>query len=113
MLFRSHNEHKDVQLRGCWALSNLAVKDDNKKAIAVAGGIPVVLAAMKAHNEHKDVQEHGCWALGNIGWSDATLQKRIKDEGGVAVVQAAVAASGVSAQCQEIGQTLLAKLTQV
>jgi len=53
---RAYND-AGVQWKGCSALSNLAgINADNRKAIAVAGGIPVVLAAMKAHEEHKDVQ---------------------------------------------------------
>jgi len=62
---------------------------------------------------HAEVLEHGCCALGRIGWSDTTLQKRIKDEGGVAVVQATVAASGATTDCKEVGQTLLHKLAPV
>ena len=106
---KAHKGHADVQGSGCHALSNT----DNQIAIVAAGGIPVVLAAMKAHKGHADVQEQGCWALSHIGWSDATLQKCIKDEGGVDVVRAAVAASGATAKCKEEGQRLLGKLAQV
>ena len=94
-------------------LADLAFNADNETAIAAAGGIPVVLAAMKAHKGHADVQEQGCFALCNIGWSDPTLQKRIKDEGGVAVVQAVVAASGATANCKDQGQRLLTNVMQV
>ena len=42
-------------------------KDSNKEneiAIAGAGGIEVVLGAMKTHSGHPGVQGEGCWALG-------------------------------------------------
>ena len=110
---KAHKGDVDVQLYGCRALGNLAVNADNETAIAAAGGIPVVLAAMRAHVGNASVQEYGCWALSHIGWSDATVQKRIKDEGGVDVVKAAVAASGATAKCKQVGQKLLGKLALV
>jgi len=100
----------EVQEQGCSALKNLARNTGNRTAIAAAGGISVVLAAM---TKHAGVQEHGCAVLCNIGWSDTTLQKRIKDEGGVVVVQAAVAASGTTADCKEHGKKLLGHLARL
>ena len=107
----AHTGHADVKLQGCGVLTSLTCNADNQTAIAAARGISVVLAVMKWHMRITDVQEQDCGALGNIGWSDTTLQKRIKDKGGVVVVQAAVAASGATAQCREHGQKLLGKLT--
>ena len=51
--------------------------------------------------------------LVNIRWLDATLHRRIKEEGGVDVVQAAVAASKATEEYKEPGQELLGKLAQV
>ena len=80
--------------------------------IAGAGGIGVVLTAMTTHTRN-DLHEYGCEALGNLGQSDATLQKRIKDEGGVGVVEAAVGAVGATGDCKKYGQTLLDTLASV
>ena len=110
---KAHMGHKDLQAHGCKALVNLASNADNRTAIVAAGGIPVVLAVMTAHTGYARVQEYGCCALCFIGWSDTTLQKSIKDEGGVAVVQAAMAAFGATTNCKEQGQQLLHKLAQV
>ena len=90
-MYEVHLGHTDVQEYGCRALTNLAGIDDIKTAIAAAGGIPVVLAAMTAH-----LGQTYCIALCYIRWLDTTLQKRIKEEGGVAVVQATVATSGAT-----------------
>jgi len=109
----AHMGHECVQGQGCRALGTLAHNNDIEKAIAAEGGISVVLAAMVAHMGDTDVQERICWALGSIGWSDKTLQKKIKKVGGVVVVEAAIKASGANAGCKSIGQTLLDKLRQV
>jgi len=69
-----------------------------------------VLAAMKAHTGHPGVQESAIMALGNLGRSDTTVQKLIKDEGGVVMVQAAVATTGSTVDCKEKGLRLLSRL---
>jgi len=66
---------------------------------------------MMAHEGHTGVQHSGIMAMGNIVGSDTTLQKRIKVESGVMVVQAAVTVSGASAECKLNGQRLLSLLT--
>jgi len=109
----AHPNVAGLQLQCFAALSLLAEDDGNATAIAAAGGIPVVLSAMTAHAGDAEVQEQGCLALDNIGWSDTLMQRRIKDEGGAVVVQAAVAALGATALCKEIGQELLGKLSHI
>ena len=89
-----------------------AGNDDNQVQIVGAGGIQVVLTAMTAYAGN-DLHEYGCEALGNLGQSDSTLQKRIKDEGGVGVVEVAVGAVGATAGCKKYGQTLLDTLASV
>ena len=101
-----------MQSQGCRALADLATSDHNQIVIAVAGSIGVVLTAMTTHTGN-DLHEYGCEALGNLGQSDATLQKRIKDEGGVGVVEAAVGAVGATACCKMYGQTLVDTLASV
>jgi len=87
--------------------------DDTDTAIAAAGGILVVLSAMTAHTGDTAVREQDYMALDNIAWSDTLMQRRIKDEDGAVVVQAAVAASGATEVCKEIGQKLLGKLSRI
>ena len=109
----THVAHTDVQWHGCKLLRVLARKTANIGMIVGEGGIRVVLEAMRAHPEHAVLQQYGCGALGVLGWSDLTLQKRIKDEGGVGVVEAAVKASGATCVGVYLGQTLLNKLARV
>jgi len=109
----AHVAHADVQCQGCKLLRVLARKTANVGMIVGEGGIRVVLEAMRAHPEHAVLQQYACGALGVLGWSDLTLQKRIKDEGGVGVVEAAVKASGATSVGVYLGQTLLNKLARV
>jgi len=99
----------EVQWKGCRALYNLAVNDDKQKAIAVAGGIPVVLAAMKAHEGHKDVQEQGCGALVNLAFN-ADNKMAIAAAGGIPVVLAAMKAHKGHVDVQYHGCWALANL---
>ena len=108
----AHAGNADVQEMGCAVLANLADNDENQILIAGAGGIGVVLTAMTTHTGN-EFHEYGCEALGNLGQSDVTLQKRIKDEGGVGVVEVAVGAVGATAGCKKYGQTLLDTLASV
>ena len=62
----AHAGNAVVQAQGCGALRNLSVNDDNKMAIAGAGGIEVVVAAMTAHAGNAGVQKFGCGALANL-----------------------------------------------
>ena len=58
--------HKDVagvQQNGCVALWNLAANDDNRVAIAEAGGVRAVVEAMERHKDVAGVQQYGCGAL--------------------------------------------------
>lgn len=77
----AHAGDEYVQQAGCKALCKLAQDDNTKTAIVGAGGICVVLAAMKACSGHTGVQhnllEQGCMLLERIGRSDITLQKCI------------------------------------
>ena len=93
------------------ALANLAANNDaNKAAIAAAGGIEAIVAALEQHPADVAVQEQGCWALNSIGWSQRALQERIAQAGAAAAVQRAVAAPGATAETKKHGQELLGKL---
>jgi len=99
---RAEPASAEVQHDGCTELVILAAdNDDNKTAIAAAGGIPVVLAAMKAHTGHADVQRRGCGALGSLA-VNADNKTAIAAAGGIPVVLAAMKAhtGHADVQCQ-------------
>jgi len=116
----AHAQDIGVQHHGCKALSGLlAVTDDETMTkIEAARVIRVVLSAMKEHEGNTrgtpsmKVQQYGCMVLFNIGISDLTLLKRIKDEEGVGVVEAAIKAMDSSRTrfAKSLGQILLGEL---
>ena len=63
---RKHKEHAGLQENGCAALWSLAVNADNQVKVAQAGGIEMVISAMKKHEGHAGVQEKGCAALWSL-----------------------------------------------
>ena len=100
---RAEPASAEVQHDGCTELVILAAdNDDNKTAIAAAGGIPVVLAAMKAHTGHVDVKGKGCFALRNLA-VNADNQTAIAAAGGIPVVLAAMKAHKGHVDVQEHG----------
>ena len=81
-----------VQREGCTELATLARDDPGKRtAIVAEGGIPVVLAAMKAHAGDAEMLVQGCSALTNLA---ANVDNRIAiaAAGGIPVVLAAMTA---------------------
>jgi len=110
---QAHASQAEVQEQGCLAVSNLAANCDNKTAVANAGDIRVVIAAMQTHAGHTGIQEEGCGVLFNMGRSDTRLQKCIKEQGGVGVVEAAVVALESNAPCTVQARALLRKLATV
>ena len=57
-----------MQQQGCWALANLAFKNDTNQALILSeGGISAIVLAMKAHTGHLGVQERGGQALKFLG----------------------------------------------
>ena len=61
----------DVVQGSLWALRNIARNLDNIVAIAGAGGIEVVMGAMREHSKEKAVVEAGLGALWNLAFNDA------------------------------------------
>ena len=86
---------------------------DNKIAIAEAGGIERLMAALSTHAGHAGVAEKACGTLYNIGRSDRTLQHSIKDAGAEELLRAAVARSNATAETKEKGRKLLNKLIKL
>ena len=97
----------------CRALRNLAVNKDNQIAIAKAGGIERLMAALRTHADHAGVVEAACGVLGNVGWTDKALQKSIKDAGAEKVLHAAVARANATGNTKQWGQQLLGKLSKL
>ena len=57
-----------VQMNACRRLADLAFSNAvNKAAIAQAGGIPAVVAALRGHPTSAGVQEWGAAALAKLG----------------------------------------------
>lgn len=59
---------------------------NNPKAIAEAGGIDAVVAAMRLHPAEPDVQRNGCLALANLAANNHDNRRLISAAGGVASV---------------------------
>ena len=70
-------------------------------AIAAAGGIEAVVAAMRAHAGSAVVQEYARWALCNLAFNNADNQFAIAAAGGIEAVVAAMRAHAGSAGVQE------------
>jgi hypothetical protein len=76
---------------------------DNRDALAAAGGIEAVLAALRAHPGAANVQERGCLALGNLAASHAANQTAVAAAGGIEAVVAALRAHSGAANVQDYG----------
>eukprot|EP00961_Rhodomonas_salina_P137833 1854058-Rhodomonas_salina.1 len=74
---------------GCWALGVLAGDDNNRAKIGAAGGIKLVITAMKNHGKYAPVQEHGCRTLRHLA-AKIDVRAKIRAEGGIEVVKAAM-----------------------
>ena len=92
----------------CVVLGQIAavLDDDINKSIVAMGGIPLLVAQL---NVSWVLNEACCMALGFIGWSDATLQQIIIDEGGVSAIENAVD-NNATDTCKTHGIQLLRKL---
>ena len=108
---REHPKHSAVQKQGLSALRMLAVNEQIALDIASSDGIRVVVDAMRAHPANVKVQQRACRALLQIGWSDAGVQRRMKEAGVVALVESAVRAPNATSKCRDKGQELLRLFT--
>ena len=93
-----------VQEEGCRALRNLACDAPaNRTAIAAAGGVECVTAAMRTHADAADMQEDGCLALGNLARNHPANQTAIAAAGGIECVIAAMRTHADSEKVQQKG----------
>ena len=93
-----------MQQVGCGALQHLAFNNAaNQAAIASAGGIEVVVAAMGAHASDAAVEQNGCSALQYLASNNAANQAAIAAAGGIEAVVAAMGAHAVNEMVQRHG----------
>ena len=79
-----------VQWYGCIALGRLANGPANRAAIAAAGGVERVTAAMVRFPDNRGVQRFGCYALGNLAADSPANQAAIAAAGGAELAGAAL-----------------------
>ena len=85
-----------VAKEGCDALNNLAVDVDNRKSIAEAGGIEMILRMMEVYGtSNAEVAENGCGALRNLAYNDDN-KKSIGEIGGIAIILSMMEVHGAS-----------------
>jgi hypothetical protein len=100
----------EAQVEGCRLLWSLAyTTDENRTAIARAGGIEAVVAGMGAHGSSEGVQEQGCLALGNLA-VDKENMTLIARAGGIEALVAGMRAHESGAGVQKEGVRALGNL---
>ena len=117
---KAHAQHAGVQGHGCAALYSLTNINDNSSAlnpeevvidnrteIMDAGGIKVVLAAMRTHVRHVDVQMQGCQVLRNLANDNNSNKTAIMREGGIRVVLSGMTAHAGYVSMQGLGFQVL------
>jgi len=77
----------------------LAANDENHVAIAEAGSITAVVAALQQHPTHAEVQQNGCRALCNLALN-AENTVAIAEAGGIAAIVAALQQHPTNADLQ-------------
>ncbi len=80
---QAHKTSAGVQEHACAALKNLAVNPDNQVAVAAAGGIVAIVAAMQAHKRSAGVQEMAGRALRNLAANNPSNKDAISAAGGI------------------------------
>ncbi len=83
---QAHKTSAGVQEQACGALKNLAVNPDNQVAVAAAGGIVAIVAAMQAHKGSAGVQEMAGRALRNLAANNDNNEDAISVAGGIEVL---------------------------
>jgi hypothetical protein len=110
---RSHAGDAGVQEQACGALAALTAHADNQLRCGAAGGIPALLAVLRAHGDSAAVWEMGFWALNNLCSTHAALRAAARDAGAADVLTSALArfaASDASAQAATQARAALRKL---
>jgi len=106
----AHAAAEGVQENGCWALLNLAWKDENAPQVEIAGGVELAMKALMAFEISLGVQEAGCGVLLVLITKRKELVNRIRSAGGVDRVKHALAMDGVSENTKQWCDELLDRL---
>ena len=85
----------------------MAVNENNKVKIAEAGGITIILSAMKKISSNADVQHYGCAALHSLAWNNANNKERIAYACGEATIESAMRNHSSNACVQKSGHAAL------
>ena len=109
----AHPASSEVVLSACFALRVLVAHAACRTALADSGGIRLLLDAMVRHSADLAVCENACVILCGIGWSEALLQRRIRDAGGGVVLAQAASLPGGSGMCRQLASDLLRKIALV
>eukprot|EP01047_Picozoa_sp_COSAG01_P078874 COSAG01_NODE_14741_length_1414_cov_12.485562_2_plen_152_part_01 len=80
---------------------------DNQVALAAAGGIEAVVAALQVHPGAANVQEHGCLALGNLTANHAVPHVSGEEKTATATVMFEYEAADVSDLALTVGSTIV------
>jgi len=86
---RNNAEASNIQSIACGALSNIAEVD--AALICQQGGIVDIVSAMKSHREVALVQEQACCAMWKLAINNEEGLERIRRDGAIPAVQAALA----------------------
>jgi len=86
---RNHADAPNVQTIACGALASLAKAD--AALICQQGGIVDIVSAMKSHREVALVQEQACGAIWKLAINNEAGQERIRRDGAIGAIQAALA----------------------
>ena len=82
---RSHPQNHDLMEKACTALASLLETEEKRAPIAQAGGVEVLISALKEHRRHPAVNHRACRALGLLASGNAVNQAAIEAAGGVMV----------------------------
>jgi hypothetical protein len=88
-VMNAHRGLPVLQQFACWAVSTLAMNDNNSRKIRTAGGIKSIIAVMKAHHTDAKVQRFGCLGLAKLAENEENLIE-IKSEGGIGQIVSAL-----------------------
>ena len=83
-------------------ISYIARNDDNNVKVAAAGGIEVIVTAMKNHQASAAVQQNGCGALVDIAVNDDNKMKVVAARG-MEVILTAMNNHQASTKIQQLG----------